>query len=1152
MDEDKLLEDIGRLARREAAEERRRFDERWRRLNSGTISEEDDAALRAQAEDSEEARLDYDAFRPLDQAFRERLAARWQATTSGATANEADSPGGSPERAPPFRRPRRGSRRRYGRWLATAAALVVTVGGALLLRAPNEGRLPLPEYSTELRGALQEERSSGVAIPSSGSVFTMGSQLRLVLRPLRPVEELIERSYHFENAGGELRRWTPGYSVSTDGVIEVEGRVGDTIPIGLGRWELVVYYGRPGRLPPPGTPGSSRSSAEDWDILRLPLQVVPASADAALDGSGQPLLEVEVAGCSTASRWPACVPPGKLRLWVQSSPAARIEIRVGERKSTIEGVAVDSGRRYTVEASGDDGKVEVCATETGREACWYLTLAADTRPDGYREARRLSRKGQTEEARRSYNELLATAPAAVGASVLSRLARLQGTPANVAQSHLEQAVRLHREAGQLQEQARDTAMLVFFDFKRRDLQAAAERLEALELPEEAPAEAAFHHAYNLGMLKSEVGNYREALRWLGDAADLARRVELRQGQLADQMLATVFRRLGRTREAFELYHRLLQADLSPCARAELLNNYTWALILHPSPDNDDPLPWLEEALAILESEGCSTQDLKLDLLLNSALAHVQNGRTWEARGALADAEALAEKANRFQRLWWQDIEGRLDLRDGRGREATSRYQRMEELARQALFPEGEWRAKIGLARALELLEDRQAALDALTEAEALLDQGHLEVPLDAGREAFLAQREAGARLQMELLLRDGNDAGALAVARRSRARVLRALRPGQQLPQLQATRDDAIARYLYLRARIEAEAAAAETLSAEGREQMESRLEELRLEARGILDRVYKLIPWRPAAALSAPRAGEVVLAYHPLADGWVGFAAALGRVTSHRFTLSADLLESADELSRRLLRPFREAIRAADRIRVLPYGELRTVDFHALPFDGDVLLSGRPVVYGLDLEPAVSEAPSSRRALVVPAAPWSGLRAAEAEAQAVSDSLRTLPNPWSVQLVDDEEATAAVVRELLASDFDLFHFSGHASFEGRFGWDSALHLGAESRLTIGDILALDRVPPRVVLSGCETGLETHEAPLASLGLAQAFTIAGARSVVAAIRSVDDSETQRLFRDFYQMWNGETDPAPALRRLQLAWRKADPAADWASFRVLVP
>ena len=82
------------------------------------------------------------------------------------------------------------------------------------------------------------------------------------------------------------------------------------------------------------------------------------------------------------------------------------------------------------------------------------------------------------------------------------------------------------------------------------------------------------------------------------------------------------------------------------------------------------------------------------------------------------------------------------------------------------------------------------------------------------------------------------------------------------------------------------------------------------------------------------------------------------------------------------------------------------------------------------------------------------------------------------------------------------------------------------------------------------------DVPIESLGLAQAFLLAGARGTIATIRPVDDREAAELFRQFYRGLSddreAELDLPRLLRRAQLAWRQIEPGADWSSFRVFEP
>src|SRR5947209_19726504 len=67
---DRLLRELGDLARSETEAEQDRFDERWDRLAAGTLTAEEDAELKALAESSPEAREAYEVFRPLGGDFQ--------------------------------------------------------------------------------------------------------------------------------------------------------------------------------------------------------------------------------------------------------------------------------------------------------------------------------------------------------------------------------------------------------------------------------------------------------------------------------------------------------------------------------------------------------------------------------------------------------------------------------------------------------------------------------------------------------------------------------------------------------------------------------------------------------------------------------------------------------------------------------------------------------------------------------------------------------------------------------------------------------------------------------------------------------------------------------------------------------------------------
>src|SRR5215218_8487003 len=73
MSEDRLLRELGHLAKEEEGAEKARLDERWDRLAAGTLTADEEAELRALAETSPEAGDAWEAFRPLGPEFQARV-----------------------------------------------------------------------------------------------------------------------------------------------------------------------------------------------------------------------------------------------------------------------------------------------------------------------------------------------------------------------------------------------------------------------------------------------------------------------------------------------------------------------------------------------------------------------------------------------------------------------------------------------------------------------------------------------------------------------------------------------------------------------------------------------------------------------------------------------------------------------------------------------------------------------------------------------------------------------------------------------------------------------------------------------------------------------------------------------------------------------
>ncbi|HEX3127040.1 MAG TPA: CHAT domain-containing protein [Thermoanaerobaculia bacterium] len=806
---------------------------------------------------------------------------------------------------------------------------------------------------------------------------------------------------------------------------------------------------------------------------------------------------VEYAGCNAVLMpGPACRlgRSRELRLWVGAPPGARIEIRAAERKIDTRPEKVQNGRRFSLHVPPGAKSVDVSIETDAGQASWSLSL---TRQEKGRDV-----LGETIEAFHLVDGLI----------------------------------------------------------RKLKLIQARQAWQEIELPPNAPAELRSQRQYYLGLLAEKEGDYRTALAEVQNAVEIAERVKADDYQRgAEQKLALLLRAVGRSRDSAALFDRLRRTPHAPdpCEESRLLGNQAWAALLAREAGESfgDPTPLLETALTVYGECKDAEQDRKVNILSNLALAHLQADRLRQAKDVLARAREIEPHPPLPQELWQFDLEARIALREQRPAEALRLFANLEALASGS--PDGRLRAAYGQAQAQAALGDLAAALGILRRSESLLDEQSLQVPLHEGRETFLATRQALVSFHVELLLDQGRNAEALDVARQARSRIVRQLERSDRLASLPPERRTEWERLLSIyqerRSALETRAEDDWRLPADRlrSEQAARRVESEA--AKRFLDQAF-LVLGTPEARRDErprpPRPGELTLAYYPLRHGrWVGFAADVRTVLARRFDLPADLPDQ-DELARRVLLPFRVQIREAGRLRVLASGPLQKVDFHALPFEGDVLLAKRSVIYGLDLPAAKPVQPRGRRALLV-ADPRGDLPGARDEVRTVRKALESGSRPWNAEEMKDTEASAPAVRRRLATA-DLLHYAGHGTFSGLGGWDSSLLLAGDTRLTLGDLLALDRVPSWVVLAACDAGQSSSETSVESLGLAHAFLLAGSRAVVASTRPADDRGVPLFFADLYRQLDREPDLAEALRRAQLSWRNRDPGADWAGFRLFMP
>lgn len=255
MNKDRLLAELGALARQQKEAERDRLDERWDRLAAGTLTAGEEEELRAIAAASDEARETYEAFRPLGADFQARVV---DAINAERPAPVPQAETQEPPRVLPFRRVIRRAEVWVGLAAAVAAAWVSFHGWPP----------PLPGY--ELKLGIQSDYRS----PGSGTAAP-GSLVMLKVRPKTAVTGEVEAHGFLSCAGGDLRPWPlKPVTVTEKGIMTLQGTLGKDVQPGSS-CEIWIVAARPGKAPDDlqAELRAKRTGNADWQAVSTRLDV---------------------------------------------------------------------------------------------------------------------------------------------------------------------------------------------------------------------------------------------------------------------------------------------------------------------------------------------------------------------------------------------------------------------------------------------------------------------------------------------------------------------------------------------------------------------------------------------------------------------------------------------------------------------------------------------------------------------------------------------------------------------------------------------------------------------------------------------------------------------------------------------------------------
>ncbi|HEY2512474.1 MAG TPA: hypothetical protein VGI39_16520 [Polyangiaceae bacterium] len=233
MNGDDWLDALGRAARRQK-QEKGEDEARWERLAEGKLSADEDAELRRLAAEDPEVAAKYEAYRPLGDDVKERIAARIGEALPAPEAKVAVLP----------RRSRAG--------VAFVAALAMAAGALVWMhRTADPGAMAslddaLPSYEMTVSGD-RTTRAAGDAPAEAIVELHADSQVNLVLRPAKAIAgDIGVRGFLVQ--GGTAKAWAPPVQISKDGAVRISGAAGDIFG-GPGEWDVALGVGRPSDLP---------------------------------------------------------------------------------------------------------------------------------------------------------------------------------------------------------------------------------------------------------------------------------------------------------------------------------------------------------------------------------------------------------------------------------------------------------------------------------------------------------------------------------------------------------------------------------------------------------------------------------------------------------------------------------------------------------------------------------------------------------------------------------------------------------------------------------------------------------------------------------------------------------------------------------------
>jgi CHAT domain-containing protein len=591
---------------------------------------------------------------------------------------------------------------------------------------------------------------------------------------------------------------------------------------------------------------------------------------------------------------------------------------------------------------------------------------------------------------------------------------------------------------------------------------------------------------------------------------------------------------------------------------------------------DAAISHLSEALAIDTQE-----DRRIDAAYdkrNLGLTKIVANNLVEAEqlllNALKESDALRSPYNSIYSHFGL---GEVNLRRGKLEEASDHFVKGAELAKKNYQFDLHWRAEFAVASVLAKMGNVDRALTHLVTVERLVTNARGGIPPRGGRGGLLA--ESGLQdfydLYISLLHQKGDAALSwqthLAARHRlffdavERKDVTDFGLPQSLAKELQAERS--------ARSRLALNSLRENAGQVVG--DASSRKAEYQAAVKTLLAKSRTAIPFLPPREIevrSLLQPGDLLISYRQVAGKLLGWIVTTTTQSTFSVEVSqqeliemsakltnlaenfSDIAPQLRQLSELLMSSWQQELTTANSLLLDADASLGQIPFAALPLKGGESLIDRLPISYLD-SPIFNLFDRGQAPILTRSAPvlsvgvnrtkeFSDLNLAEKEAQVAK---RFFP---SAAVLIGSAATAKGLSEE-AKRAAAIHVAAHAAFSRSDPMQSQLLLGESSTISVSDIMKLQTPAQLVILSACRTATDPSPDLASSIGVQQAFRIAGASNIMTTIWRVSDVGSAVATKNFFRFLARGESFAAALRHAQIATRKhfSHPGV-WASQRLM--